>query len=43
MQWCLTNLIATEATPIAEVYLTVLKTFKGFVFSFTKLIAGDYE
>ena len=54
MQWCFTDLIATEAIAkvaiksvkhqsIAEVSLTVLKTFKGFVYSFTKLIACDYE
>ena len=30
-------------TPIADVSLTVLKTFKGFVYSFTKLIACDHE
>ena len=41
MQWCFTDLIATEA--IVEVSLTVLKTFKGLVYSFTKLIACDYE
>ena len=27
----------------AEVSLPVLKTFKGFVYSFTKLIACDHE
>ena len=29
--------------PIAEVCLTVLKTLKGLVYSFTKLIAADHE
>ena len=53
MQWCFTDLIVTELIAkvaiksvkhtIAEVSLTVLKTFKGFVYPFTKLIACDYE
>ena len=39
MQCCFTDLIATEAmtTSIVEVTLTVLKTFRGFVYSFTKI------
>ena len=53
MQWCFTDLIMTEV--IAEVaikslkhqlqryLLTVLKTLKGFVYSFTQLIACDHE
>ena len=30
-------------TIIAEVSLTILKTFKGFVYTFPKLIACDHE
>ena len=53
MQWCFTDLIVTEAIaevaiksvkhPLQRLSLTVLKTFKGFVYSFTKLIACDHE
>ena len=35
------RLFIENMTP--EVFLTVLKTFKWFVYSFTKLIAGDNE